>query len=330
MELRTLRYFVGIVEAGSLSRAASSLYVAQPALSAQIKKLEGELHAKLLDRSHSGVIPTAAGRQLYEDACQLLSDAEAVRDRVRRLPDGPEGSVTVAVPFLVATALMGPVLMRLRSTYPRIRIFVRDGPNEIVKQTLLDGRADLGILMDTPHLDGFDCRPLAQGSIYFCGRDMTGSVAKLLRHTVGEGKVVDRLGHRRPPTIAFAEAATLPLLVRPPRYPVSRRVTDAAAALGIELHAHFEVQSTRTIRSLLAHGAGFCFAPAWSIRAQPGFAPDWIRAEVIDPKLPLVYALVIPARKKPTTATAAVRDAMVDELRKLMEGPGWPNLWIGD
>ena len=48
MDLRTLRYFIVVLEAGSLSRAAGSLFIAQPALTAQIKKLEGELGANAL------------------------------------------------------------------------------------------------------------------------------------------------------------------------------------------------------------------------------------------------------------------------------------------
>lgn len=68
MELRTLRNFIAVLEAGSLSRAAGSLYVAQPALTAQIKKLEGELGTQLSERSHVGVTPTPAGLQLYQDA----------------------------------------------------------------------------------------------------------------------------------------------------------------------------------------------------------------------------------------------------------------------
>src|SRR5690606_5758821 len=65
MELRQLRYFVRIVELGSLTRAAKDLYIAQPALSAQISKLENELDIKLLTRSVRGVMPTEAGESLY-------------------------------------------------------------------------------------------------------------------------------------------------------------------------------------------------------------------------------------------------------------------------
>lgn len=64
MDLRSLRYFVAVVEAGSLTRAAGTLYIAQPALTAQIKKLESALETQLFERTHAGVIPTAAGLEL--------------------------------------------------------------------------------------------------------------------------------------------------------------------------------------------------------------------------------------------------------------------------
>ncbi|RYF47364.1 MAG: LysR family transcriptional regulator, partial [Comamonadaceae bacterium] len=146
MELRTLRYFIAVLEAGSLSRAAGSLFVAQPALTAQVKKLESELGVRLFERSHAGVLPTQAGLQLYEDARRLLSDADAVRERMQRLPQGPEGSVTVAMPFLLASLLTGPTLARLKRLHPRIRVFVIDDLSLMVRKAMLDRRADVGIL----------------------------------------------------------------------------------------------------------------------------------------------------------------------------------------
>ena len=161
MDLRTLRYFIAVLEAGSLSRAAGSLYIAQPALTAQIKKLEGELGAQLFERSHVGVTPTPAGLQLYQDARRLLSDADAMRERIQRVPEGPEGSVTVAAPFLLAALLLGPVLAALKLSHPRIRVFVLDDLSLMVKKAMVDRRADVGILVDAPQVDGLRCEPLA-------------------------------------------------------------------------------------------------------------------------------------------------------------------------
>ena len=81
MELRQLRYFVAIVDHGSLSRAATVLHVAQPALTQQLRQLEEELGAQLLHRSAQGVLGTDAGEVFYEHAQAVpeeqVSDAKS-------------------------------------------------------------------------------------------------------------------------------------------------------------------------------------------------------------------------------------------------------------
>ena len=82
-----------------LARRAFAVCGAARADGADQKKLEGKLGAQLLARNLTGVSSTPACTQLYEDARRLLSDADAMRERIKPVPQGPEGSVTVAVPF---------------------------------------------------------------------------------------------------------------------------------------------------------------------------------------------------------------------------------------
>src|SRR5258705_13959834 len=72
MDIRQLRYFVGVLEAKSLNKASVLLHVAQPALSTQIRNLERELGVKLLDRHARGIAPTKAGERLGQHAYQLF------------------------------------------------------------------------------------------------------------------------------------------------------------------------------------------------------------------------------------------------------------------
>ena len=81
MELRQLRYFVKVVEAGSMSRAALDLDLVQSALSQQISRLESELSTRLLQRSAKGVVPTEAGLAFFREAQLVL--------RHRVLPHDP-------------------------------------------------------------------------------------------------------------------------------------------------------------------------------------------------------------------------------------------------
>jgi DNA-binding transcriptional LysR family regulator len=314
MDLRSLRYFIAVLEAGSLSRAAGSLYVAQPALTAQIKKLEAELGTRLFERSHAGVTPTPAGMQLYEDARRLLSDADAVRERIQRLPQGPEGSVTVAAPFLLASLLLGPVLAGLKQSHPRIRVFVLDDLSLMVRKAMLDRRADVGILVDTPQLEKLRCTLLARESIFVCGHDADGTVARMLRSSADGGY----------PEIDFAQAAQLPLVLQSRRFSIRQTVEEAATRLGIGLNVVHEHDSARVIRSLYQCGAGFTFTPACSLAesAHPERS-NWVVARVARPQLQRAYTLATPADRMPDAATQVVIDALVQETRRLILAGSW-------
>ncbi|KQP49255.1 LysR family transcriptional regulator [Pseudorhodoferax sp. Leaf274] len=321
MELRTLRYFIAVLEAGSLSRAAGSLYVAQPALTAQIRKLEEELGAQLFERSHAGMAPTPAGLQLYQDARRLLSDAAAVRERVRSLPQGPEGSVTVALPFLIASLLMGPVLAGLKATHPRIRVFVLDDLSLMVRKAMLDRRADIGILVDQAQVDGLRCRPFAREAMYFCGRDLQGTVAPLLQPApAGEGH----------PRIAFAAAAAQPLVLQSRRFSIRQRVEDAANAQEVPLNIVHEHDSARVIRSLYACGAGFTFTPACALPDAGRQAAPWLVARVVQPELQRSYSLATAADRPLDAAARVVVQAIEAHARTLIAGGRWEAEWLGE
>lgn len=323
MDLRTLRYFIAVVEAGSLSRAAGSLYVAQPALTAQIKKLEGDLDARLLQRSHVGVTPTPAGLQLYEDARRLLSDAAAVRERIQRLPKGPEGSVTVALPFLLASLLMGPVLTTLKARHPRIRVFVLDDLSLMVRKAMSDGRADIGLLVDTPQAEGLACRPLATESIYFCGVDREHKVRNLLRKTRRAPAALSVTPTKRAHfEIDFADAAVQPLVLQSRRFSIRRSVEDAALACGLALNVAHEHDSAGVIRSLSNCGAGFTFTPACAMAGHPPEDPDWIAARVVRPGLDRSYSLAS-AERGLNEASTVVAQVLVEQVNELIASGQW-------
>lgn len=325
MDLRTLRYFIAVLEAGSLSRAAGSVYIAQPALSARIKRLEDELGAQLFDRSHTGVTPTPAGIQLYEDARRLLSDADGMRERIQRLPKGPEGSVTVALPFLLASLLSGPLLMRLRRTHPRILVFMLDDLSLSVRQAMMDRRADIGILVDTPAADGLHCRGLARENIYFCGHDAEGVAAPLLRPTRARGTSAPR----RLPDIHFEDAIRLPLVLQSRRFAIRRQVEESALALQKPLEIAYEHDSTRVIRSLYLNGAGFTFTPACTLGTAPARSARWIAARVIRPELLRTYTVATPADKPLRDTVRIVMQALAGEARALITRGRWDARWLG-
>ena len=317
MDLRALRYFVTVVEAGSLSRAAGSLYVAQPALTAQIKKLEAELETQLFERTHAGVIPTPAGQLLYQDARRLLSDAAALKDRVSRLPQEPEGSVTVAAPFLLTSLLSGRIVARLQKTHPRIRLYFIDDLRLLLTMAMTDGRADSGLHVDTHYAEGLRCVPWVRESIYFSGRDTSGEVAAQLRPPSAKA----RPGAR--PDIDFARAAALPLVMQSRRFSIRRSVEQAAAAKRLVLNIVHEHDSARVIRSLYLHGAGFTFTPACALSDTPPMGKGWLVARVVHPRLLRTYHLATSALKPPGPAAEVVMEVMRSEAEALIHSGRW-------
>lgn len=321
MDLRALRYFVAVVDAGSLSRAAGVLYVAQPALTAQVKRLEDEFGVRLLERSHAGVKPTAAGLRLYEDAQRLLAEADALKRRIAAPSAEPEGTVTVAFPGLLVPVLVGPMLMRLKRSHPRIRVFVLDSVSLGVQEAVQDGRADFGLLVDAAPAAGLALRPLASEAVCFVGLDTEGTVRPLLRRATPRGR---RAAAAAPdePTIRLADALRFPLVMQSRRFAIRRQVAEAASALGLRPEVIHEHDSAAVIRALQRSGAGFTFVPSCAVPVREADAAR-IRARVVDPEIRRRYAIGRLAGRQLDEAAHAVERALLDEVDAAIASGRW-------
>jgi len=128
VELRQLRQFAAVVEAGSFTAAAAQLRLAQPSLSATVAKLETEFGVPLLTRTGRGVEPTAAGRYLLEGGTRLLGEADDLATSIRRFGEGVAGVLTIAaVPVLMWHRI--PALLRAHAAEaPDVEIRLVDPP----------------------------------------------------------------------------------------------------------------------------------------------------------------------------------------------------------
>ncbi len=106
LSLRQLRYFVAIIDAGSVSRAATVLHIAQPALSQQLAHLESEIGTKLLRRSVRGMAPTGAGSAVYRHAQTLLKLCAETANVARGAGSGASGRVRIGMPSSIAMILV--------------------------------------------------------------------------------------------------------------------------------------------------------------------------------------------------------------------------------
>ncbi len=146
MNLKQLEAFVEVAEKNSFSKAAKSLYLTQPTVSAHISALEKELGSRLLIRNTKEVELSESGKRLYEYAKQIvLLTAQIEQEFGKKEKRGGKATVTIAASTVPAQYLLPNILMRFRSLYPmeQFRIFESDSAGVVEK--VAARRADMGL-----------------------------------------------------------------------------------------------------------------------------------------------------------------------------------------
>jgi LysR family nitrogen assimilation transcriptional regulator len=166
MQFRQLRYFVKIVDAGSFSRAASVVHVAQPALSQQIAELEERLGVMLLQRSARGVRPTAAGETLYKEASAIVHQLDQLPSAIRPSSGVPEGTVSLGFVSSLAPKLVGGILEECRMSLPKVTIRVSDADSLGLERRIVAGSVDLAILYEDEFTTALTRVPLFRQKLY--------------------------------------------------------------------------------------------------------------------------------------------------------------------
>jgi DNA-binding transcriptional LysR family regulator len=142
MELRHLRYFVAIAEERSFTRAAERLWIAQPGLSTQIRRLETELGVRLFDRHTRGVDLTSAGELFLERARAALSAAEFAGATGRDLEAGVIGSIRLGLSTEARWRGTSTLLERFTREHGSVELTVLEGYGGTLWRDLRDGRLD--------------------------------------------------------------------------------------------------------------------------------------------------------------------------------------------
>lgn len=147
MELRHLRYFIAVVQAGSLTAAAADLHMSQPPLSVAITQLEAELGVQLLTRTSKGVDPTSAGRYLLDASSRILGDIDQLVSTLGRFGSGAAGALTVAaVPQLMWHRI--PRLLRdFAEVSPEVEVRLTDPPPWTALDMLSQARTDVAAIV---------------------------------------------------------------------------------------------------------------------------------------------------------------------------------------
>ena len=146
MNLTRLENFKAIYEDGSVSAAARRLFIAQPALSNQLRAFEAELGVPLFERKSSALCPTAAGHALYRRAVQILSVVHASEQEMLQYRSGVKGVIRLGVVSSGGYALLTSDIRAFRARFPSIRFEIFDRNTYALRPMLQAGLIDIAIV----------------------------------------------------------------------------------------------------------------------------------------------------------------------------------------
>lgn len=311
MELRQLKYFVRIIELGSVSRAAADLFIAQPALSHQISNLEEELKVKLMARSVRGVTATEAGNVFYRHARAVLRQIERMRTDVQHAGDHPQGLVSVGMPTSAATILAPALIAGARARYPDIQLQITESLSGHLQELVVNGRIEMSLLFERPDSDNarerigqaktsghLDVRPLLQEELF------------LLTASEQAGGDTD---------ISLAQAAQYPL-VMPGRANVTRQIVNTAFQdAGHTMTLLAELDSLATIKSVVASGVGATILSSSALHGSEGLIARRIVEPVLTRKVVLCTFDIVPL----STAAQRIADLIIEISGTLVSSGKW-------
>ena len=163
MELRQLIYFDAVVRHGGFTRAAESLHIAQPAISAQIRRLETELGTVLLQRNTRRVSLTHAGELFWARTRRALDELDAARADLDQLASVLRGRVRIGATQVLGTLHLSVQLADFRRRYPGLGLTLRSGLMEVLLEALDGGELD--VVLGPIHADlsaRYVARPLVE------------------------------------------------------------------------------------------------------------------------------------------------------------------------
>lgn len=305
MDLRRLRSFLRIVDTGSLTRAAASLNIAQPALSQQLVSLEKQFGQKLLIRSHHGVTPTEAGRVLYRHSQTLLKQFEQCESDISRATVSLSGNVSVGIaPYSAGSTITLEFLKAVRAQYPDVVLHIVEGFAVPFSELIMNGKLDIAFMHGSGPMRGVRFHPLIKEEF-----SLVASPAILLPHG-------------RKYSLQLSDLIDVPLLL-PSRINFVRKAIDAAFA---SIHhgptVIAEIESLETLSKAVADGVGCAILP-WSVANQIAISGRSFVKAITNPLIEDMISIGVSDQIPLSEAALAVRGVLQEVAHDAIKSGSW-------
>lgn len=248
MELRQLEYFVAVAEEANFTRAAERVHVAQPAVSAQIAKLERELGESLFDRARREVQLTAAGQAVLPHARAALAAAADARTAVAELSDLVRGSVTIGT-VTAHDVDMPSLLAQFHQAHPHVDITLGTANSDELIEGIRTGQLDAAIVSVGAEL------PSGLAAVVVTAQPIVAAVA------------LDDPWHGRR-TLRLENLAGRAVIALPVGAGIRNQFDRACADVGVDVHVAFEASTPHALADLAARGLGVAVLPQSMVRSR--------------------------------------------------------------
>ncbi|MCI0151707.1 LysR family transcriptional regulator [Paraburkholderia sediminicola] len=301
MELRQLRYFISVVEHGSMGKAALELGVVTSALSQQISRLESELSTRLLQRTSSGVTPTDAGLAFWRQAQLALRhvDDAALAARQARL----SGHVSVGLAPSTTGVLGLPFMQAMRERYPDVRLRMVESLSGYLGSMLGARQIDLAIMFHEEPAQRWSTIPLLDERLFVIGTPGLAGMPK---------------GHET----RLAKLGELPLILPSGAHGLRALLSASFKRAKYEPRIALEVDGLAMLMDAVRGGLGATIQPGAALARSENAALTSVQLADVDATRPNLLVSVSDDELSP--AGLAARVVLVDVARTLVSEGRWP------
>lgn len=303
MDLRQLRTFLVTVDSGSLSRASQRIGIAQPALSRQIRMLEGEIGMSLFTRNHRGMVLTEAGDILVERARRIFREIDLAKAQLSGAAGQAPGTITFALLPSISDLIAPPFVRAMRARYPATVLHITTGFSGTLLRRMEDQELDFAVIYEPGSPAHLEVWPLLSEPLYLVGDPQAGP--------------------RLPDHVTLRGLAGLPLVMPGVDHMMRIFVDQAAAAAGITLTAVVDADSVQLQKAAVRAGAGLAVLPASSV-AQDLLQGRICARPITEPALVRRLSLVAPVTRRRPEAIAFALAFLIQEIGALVRAGAWP------
>ncbi|WP_118180550.1 nitrogen assimilation transcriptional regulator NAC [Paraburkholderia phosphatilytica] len=291
MNLRRLKYFVKIVDIGSLTQAAEVLHIAQPALSQQLITLEDEFQQQLLVRTKRGVTATEAGATLYRHAQLILRQYEQAQADVKSAGQTLSGQVSVGLaPGTGASALSLPLLRTVRARHPDILLYINENFGTTLSELIMNGRMDMAVLYGDKPVHGLSFQLLMNEEMFLVAPRSMGITQE---------------------QIAVTGLRDVPLLLPRPYNYLRKYVDEGFARVQMIPNVVAEIESASTLSAAVSAGIGATILPESTARAVAA-AGDIVQSRIVSPVIKIPLSVCLSDHLPLSEPAAAVKDILLE------------------